>query len=173
MSDREEQFSWSLTMQTIFFFLQEVWSSIYESWTAFAFFHLIIFFLQRKENQGFTGTACCQKDRLYWNRCFENLWKPAERCQNVHNTNQQFTDILCEFGVVSGKFRRNPQQRLSALGAASQLNRKTLVCSITECMILSCRREEKGKKKDFLLLRLYTSLSWNHQIREKDTIISS
>lgn len=128
---------------------------------------------ERKENQGFTGTGCCQEDGLYWNRCFENLWKPAERCQNVHNMNQQFTDILCEFGVVSGKFRRKPQQRLSALGTASQLNRQTLVCLITVCMMLSCRREDKGKKKDFLLLHLYSSLSWNHQIGKKDIIISS
>lgn len=106
----------------------------------------------RKENQGLTGTSCCQKDRLYWNRCFENLWKPAERCQNVHNMNQQFSDILCEFGLVAWKFWRNSQQKVSALGTASQLHRHTLVWSITACMMLSCRREDKGKKKIFPLV---------------------
>lgn len=102
---------------------------------------------RRKENQGLTGTGCCQKDRLYWNRCFENLWKPAERCQNVHNMNQQFTDILCEFGLVAEKFRRNPRQKVSAVGTASPLNRHSLVCSVTACVMLSCRREDKGGKK--------------------------
>lgn len=63
---------------------------------------------RRKENQGLTGIGCCQKTRLYWNRCFQNLRKPAERCQNVHNMNQQFTDILCEFGLVAGKVQKEP-----------------------------------------------------------------
>jgi len=48
--------------------------------------------------------------------------------------NQQFTDILCEFGLVAGKFRRGPWQKLSAWGTASQLNRHTLVCSVTACV---------------------------------------
>lgn len=165
MSDREKQFSWFVTMQTIFFFpagsavqyLGELDGICLLSFDyAFWHVHYLKWLSNRgKKIRGFTGTGCCQKGRLYWNRCFENLWKPAERCQNVHNTNQQFTGILCEFDVVSGKFRRSPQQRLSALGTASQFNRQTLVCSITACMMLSCRREDKGKKKNISFCYIY------------------